>query len=61
MAENPGKQALNPSSLSLHDAAMLLSKVGGKHVSEDVLRTDIAVGAPCTADGSVNLVKPVVK
>ncbi len=54
-----GMSRLNPSALALADAARVLTRlvgVGGKAVTEAMLRTDIDAGAPTNADGSVNLV-----
>lgn len=48
---------LNPSALSLPDAARLLSAVGGQAVSVEMLEADVAAGAPTNADGTLNLVR----
>ncbi len=53
---NPQRSPLNPTALSLEDAARALSQVGGEAVTEDVLRTDVAAGAPTNPDGTLNLV-----
>ncbi|MFN7022313.1 MAG: hypothetical protein ACK4WH_13425 [Phycisphaerales bacterium] len=47
---------LNPGALSVADAARVLSRLGGKPVTEDMLRADIDAGAPTNADGTLNLV-----
>ncbi|MCE7974816.1 MAG: hypothetical protein DYG92_10935 [Leptolyngbya sp. PLA1] len=50
---------LNPAALSVADAARVLTRiggVGGKPVTEAMLRADIDAGAPTNADGSLNLV-----
>ncbi|MCX7669612.1 MAG: hypothetical protein N2439_06025 [Anaerolineae bacterium] len=47
---------LNPNALSLADAARLLARVGGQAVTIEMLRADIAAGAPTNADGTINLV-----
>jgi len=47
---------LNPSALSLPDAARLLSAVGGQAVSVEMLEADVAAGAPTNSDGTLNLV-----
>ena len=47
---------LNPGALPVADAARVLTRLGGKPVSEEMLRADIDAGAPTNADGSVNLV-----
>ena len=57
----PGRRSMqNPvlkvTSLSINDAALLLSKSAGKAVSGDTIRRDIEAGAPANADGTVNLI-----
>jgi len=47
---------LNPGALPVADAARVLTRLGGKPVTEEMLRTDIDAGAPTNADGSLNLV-----
>lgn len=47
---------LNPASLAIADAARVLTRLGGKPVTEAMLRADIDTGAPTNADGSLNLV-----
>jgi len=47
---------LNPNALGVADAARLLTKVGSWPVTEDMIRTDVAAGAPENADGTINLV-----
>ena len=49
------KGTLNPSALTVADVARLLSAAGGKPVSEDLVRADLAAGAPVNADGTMNL------
>ena len=55
-AEPQGMSRLNPSALAAPDAARLLARLGGKPVTEAMLRADIDAGAPTNADGSINLV-----
>ena len=55
MADDAPK-TMNPAALPIADAARLLSKVGGRLVSEERLRTDIEAGAPTNTDGTLNLV-----
>ena len=50
------RNPLNPSALTLADAARLLSKVSGQQVTESMLRDDVAAGAPTNPDGTLNLV-----
>jgi hypothetical protein len=47
---------LNPAALPVADAARVLTRMGGKPVTEAMLRDDIDAGAPTNADGSINLV-----
>lgn len=47
---------LNPTALPLADAAKLLAKVSGYAVTEEMLQTDVLVGAPTNCDGTLNLV-----
>jgi hypothetical protein len=54
--EDNGKPALNPMSLTVADAARLLSRAGGQAVTVDMLQADLAAGAPANADGTINLV-----
>lgn len=51
-----GPQSLSPTSLTLADAARLLSKAGGQPVRVEALQADLAAGAPANADGTINLV-----
>ena len=47
---------LDPQKLSPADAALLLTKVGGKVVTESTITADMAAGAPTNSDGTLNLV-----
>jgi len=47
---------LNPTALSLEQAAQVLSAAGRTAVTVDMLRLDIEAGAPTNADGTLNLV-----
>jgi len=49
------KATLNPSALSLADAARILSAAGGQRVTIEMLEEDVAAGAPTNADGTLNL------
>ena len=51
-----GLPRLNPAAMPVEDAARVLTRLGGKPVTEAMLRVDIDAGAPTNADGSVNLV-----
>ena len=47
---------MSPTSLTVADAARLLTKVGGQSLTSAMLEADLAAGAPTNADGSINLV-----
>jgi hypothetical protein len=47
---------LNPGALPVADAARVLSRLGGKAVTEAMIRADVDAGAPTNADGTLNLV-----
>ena len=47
---------MNPTSLAIADAALLLTKAGGQTVSVAMIEADLAAGAPANADGTINLV-----
>ena len=51
-----GMSRLNPAALDVADAARVLTRLGGKPVTEAMLRADIDAGAPTNADGTLNLV-----
>ena len=54
--DQPPKPRLSPTALSVADAALLLTKLGGDPISEKMIEADIAAGAPRNIDGSMNLV-----
>jgi len=56
LPESGRQTVLNPQAMSLEDAARLLSRIGGKQVTSDVLQADVDAGAPTNADGTINLV-----
>jgi hypothetical protein len=47
---------LNPQALSIADAAILLSRVGGTPISVEMITLDRAAGAPANPDGTLHLV-----
>ena len=51
-----GRSRLSPAALGVADAARVLTRMGGKPVTEEMLRADIGVGAPTNANGTINLV-----
>ncbi len=50
------KPALNPSSLSVADAAKMLSRAGGQPITVAMLQADLDAGMPASPDGTLNLV-----
>jgi hypothetical protein len=56
MDHNNSTPALNPTSMTVADAARLLTRVGGQPVTIEMLHADLAAGAPANADGTINLV-----
>ena len=56
MDHDNGKPSLNPTSLTVVDAARLLTRAGGQAVAVEMLEIDVAAGAPVNADGTINLV-----
>jgi hypothetical protein len=50
-------EPLNPSALTVAEAARLLAAAGGRPVTEEMVRAAIDAGAPVAADGRVNLVE----
>lgn len=55
-ASGQGTSRLNPAALGVADAARVLSRIGGKPITEQMLRADIDAGAPTNANGTINLV-----
>jgi hypothetical protein len=56
MPHDNAKPQLNPVSLTLADAAALLTRAAGVPVTVAMLEADRAAGAPANADGTLNLV-----
>jgi hypothetical protein len=60
VADNNGEGrqpgGLNPQALRLEDVARVLSALGPKPVTVEMLQADIDQGAPLNANGTVNLV-----
>lgn len=50
------REPVDPRALPVPEAARLLSKAGGRTVTEAMLRDDIEAGAPTNADGTLNLI-----
>ena len=47
---------LDPTALSLDDAARLLAAVGGVRITREMIEADVNSGAPANPDGTINLV-----
>ncbi len=47
---------LNPSAMSVADAARVFARLGGNEITEALLRGDIDAGAPTNHDGTINVV-----
>ena len=56
MNDNNEKLSLSPTSLTVADAARLLTRAGGQPVTVAMLEADLATGAPANPDGTINLV-----
>jgi hypothetical protein len=54
---NSTRPQLNPLALSLASTAQLLAKATSARVTEEMLRADLAHGAPANPDGTINLVQ----
>jgi hypothetical protein len=48
--------AVNPMALSVEEVSRLLAAAGGKKITPEQVRADIAAGAPVGPDGRINLV-----
>jgi len=49
-------EKLQPTSMTIEQVARLLTAVGAKPVTEEMVRKDIEMGAPVNPDGTINLV-----
>ena len=54
--EQHPRSPLNPTALSVEEAALVLTRTSGQAVTEAMIQEDIAEGAPTNADGTLNLV-----
>ena len=50
------RSPLNPTALSVEEAALVLSRTSGQTITEAMIQQDIADGAPTNTDGTLNLV-----
>ena len=53
---DPAPSGMKITALPLADLAALLSRVGGKPVTAEMVRADIDAGAPANPDGTMNLI-----
>jgi hypothetical protein len=53
---DPAPSGMKITALPLADLAALLSRVGGKPVTAEMIRADIDAGAPANPDGTMNLI-----
>jgi hypothetical protein len=56
VAGAPTRPRADPAALAVADAARILSRLGGREISEEMLRADLAAGAPVNPDGTLHLV-----
>jgi len=47
---------VNPAALTPEQMAQLLAAAGGRAITEEAIREDIAGGAPANADGTMSLI-----
>ena len=48
--------ALRITALSISDVAKVLSRTGGRRITEAMVREDLDEGAPANPDGTINLI-----
>lgn len=49
-------ESMDPSALPIPVAARMLSRAGGRRITEEEVRADIDAGAPANPDGTIHLV-----
>ena len=49
-------EKLQPTSLTVESTSRLLTAVGGKSMTEEMVQKDIEAGAPVNPDGTINLI-----
>ena len=49
-------ERLQPTSLTMEHMQRILAAAGGRPVTEEMIRADIAAGAPVNPDGTMNLI-----
>ena len=48
---------LQPTAMTVEDAARILTAAGGRPVTREMIETDLQDGAPVNPDGTVNLIQ----
>jgi len=56
VSDSPTSAKVNPLSLSVEEAARMLSAAGQKRVTPEQVQADVDAGAPVGRDGRINLV-----
>ena len=54
--DDNGKPTFSPTSLTIADAARLLTRGGGQPVTIEMIESDLAAGAPARTDGTISLI-----
>ena len=49
-------EPVNPMSMPISDAALLLTKAGGRRITEDLLREAVEAGLPVDTRGHLNVI-----
>ncbi|HOB43668.1 MAG TPA: hypothetical protein PLK04_10210 [Bacillota bacterium] len=57
MAKKSASSELNPRALTIADLSKVLTDCGFQPVTVDMIRKDIADGAPVNADGTIDIVR----
>ncbi|HPD32442.1 MAG TPA: hypothetical protein PLL20_20810 [Phycisphaerae bacterium] len=56
MSDQATARPMNPTAITVADAARLLSAAGGRPVTPEQIQADIEAGLPTNPDGTINLV-----
>jgi hypothetical protein len=56
MIPSASPQPIQPAAIAAADLARLLSRAGPFTVSEGMIQSDLAAGAPVNSDGSIHLI-----
>ncbi len=52
----PNERKLSPTAIPVEELARILAALGG-HITIEMIRADIAAGAPTNPDGTINLIQ----